>query len=217
MTARSARTLLVLQYACGLAACEPTVVKPPGAETGLAAPDDTGDATDSAETAETAETAEPQDTDDSAIEHIDDEPVWPRLLVNELMAANDHTVQDELGAWSDWVELYNPTEAEIDLEGWTVTDDLDAPDKHPLTGLSVAAGEHLLLWADGDASLGAAHLGFSLAAEGEAFGLYAPDGTPIDGLSFGQQAADISLARTPDGGGSWTLASPATPGTSNGG
>lgn len=148
---------------------------------------------------------------------VDTSAGWPALRVNELMADNVATVQDDAGAWSDWVELYNPTSATVDLDGWTLTDDLDAPYRHTLSGVEVPAGGHVLLWADDAADLGPRHLAFSLAAAGEAVGLYAPDGESVDGVTFGQQAADVSLARLPDGGDTWQLAMEPTPGAPNGG
>ncbi|MCK6506598.1 lamin tail domain-containing protein, partial [Myxococcota bacterium] len=138
------------------------------------------------------------------------------LFINELMASNATTIADEGGAFPDWVELYNPTGADISLAGFTITDDLLEPDKHALDGsLVVPAGGFLLLWADDDVADGPQHLGFKLSAKGESLALYAPDGTEIDGVSFGPQSTDVSAARMPDGGAGWTLADPATPGASN--
>lgn len=146
----------------------------------------------------------------------DVESDWPALVVNELMAGNTDTVQDPSGGWPDWIELYNPTDAAVVLDGWTVTDTLVEPDKHPLDALTIAAGGHLLLWADGEPELGPDHLSFSLQTSGEAVGLFAPDGHAIDGLRFGQMADDISLGRAPDGGPTWALFPTASPGSSNG-
>lgn len=133
------------------------------------------------------------------------------------MADNQHTLADDQGTWSDWIELYNPGASAVSLDGWTITDTLDDPARPPLDGLSVEAGGFLLLWADGDSDLGAAHLSFRLDEDGEAVGLFGPGGAPVDGLRFGEQASDISLGREPDGGDTWILSANATPGASNGG
>ena len=141
---------------------------------------------------------------------------WPRLAVNEFMASNKTTLTDPGGRWADWVELANPTDEDVDLARWTLSDDPAEPDKHALDALLLPAGGRLLLWADDSPDLGPTHLSFSLDAEGEALGLYAPDGTTVDLLTFGPQAADVSLARVPDVVGPWTLASRSTPGETNG-
>lgn len=161
-----------------------------------------------------AETGDPIDSDPlETVDGVD----WPALVVNELMASNASTVQEPSGGWADWIELYNPTETAVDVDGWTISDALTEPDAHTLDALEVPAGGYLLLWADDAPELGPEHLSFSLAEAGEAVGLFAPDGTPIDGLRFGQMAEDVSLARSPDGGQTWALSAAATPGESNGG
>ena len=184
-----------------LSACTTTVQVPK---------DDTGPPDSPAPETGEPEDSPPPDSDSAATR-------WPALRINELMASNQATVQDATGAWSDWIELLNPTDATVDLTGWTITDTLTEPDRHTLGALSIQPGEHLLLWADKETDLGLDHLSFALDEEGEATGLFAPDGTAIDGLRFEDQAEDISLGRVPDGGDTWTLCSPATPGASNGG
>lgn len=139
------------------------------------------------------------------------------LYINELMASNQTTIADEGGAWADWFELYNPGSSDLSLAGWTVSDDLDEPDKHQLDSvLSVPAGGFLLLWADDDEEQGPNHVGFNLDADGEELAIYDAAGTRIDAVTFEAQVTDVSAARRPDGGSSWVLADPATPGTSNG-
>lgn len=47
------------------------------------------------------------------------------------------------------------------------------------------------------------HTNFKLNKDGEFLGLYAPDGTEVDSLSFAEQVRDVSYGRQPDGGESW--------------
>lgn len=51
------------------------------------------------------------------------------VRINEFMALNKSTLTDMNGQFSDWIELYNPTEDEIDLSGWSLSDDKDMPKK----------------------------------------------------------------------------------------
>jgi hypothetical protein len=84
-------------------------------------------------------------------------------------------------------------------------------------GTTIPAHGFLFVWADSDsATNGQLHVNFRLAAEGEGIALIAPDGSVINSVTFGQQAADVSSGRTPDGGAIGVLAS-ATPGASNSG
>ncbi len=142
---------------------------------------------------------------------------WPRVVVNEFMARNRVTVADGTGRWADWLELAGITDDAVDLAGWTLTDDPEEIDKHVLDPMELAGGGYLLLWADNSPDLGPTHLDFNLAAAGGFLGLYAPDGTAMDLVTYGPQAADVALARTPNHTGAWDLVATATPGSSNGG
>lgn len=141
---------------------------------------------------------------------------WPELVINEFMASNATTIQDEAGAYPDWLELYNPTDEDVDLGGWFLTDDLENPDKSELPDVTIEAGGFLLFFADDDQEDGELHLNFSLDAQGEDIGLYGPDLGAVDELEFDEQATDIAMARIPDGSGTWQATGEATPGESNG-
>jgi hypothetical protein len=159
-------------------------------------------------------TPAPEQVDEELYVHGLTQP-WPRLRLNEFMADNGGVVLDPTGQSADWIELVNPLDEPVNLLGWTLTDDPQEPDKHELDDLEIPAAGYLLLWADDDAPLGPHHLRFALDSHGEALGLYAPDGTTLDLLTFGSQAADIALARLPDGVGPWALTAAATPGAAN--
>ena len=151
------------------------------------------------------------DDDDATFE----EPA-PPLLINEFMALSGR-VLDGTGEPADWIELYNTTDDDLDLEGWIVSDQVDDPEAgQVLDALSVAAGGHLVLWADGEPDEGPDHLSFRLAAEGEELALFDPDEELVDALSYGRQATDVSTARSGDGAATWRLVADGTPGTSNG-
>jgi CotH kinase protein/Lamin Tail Domain len=139
-----------------------------------------------------------------------------QLSINELMAINVLTSTDEQGTASPWIEIYNPTADDVPLGGYGVTDDFSSPRKSVLPdGVVVPAGGHLVLWADGNPSAGAAHLAISLAATGGSLGLARPDGTFIDRLTYGAQTTDLSAAREPDGSTNWVTEWVVSPGAPN--
>ncbi|MDB4304608.1 lamin tail domain-containing protein [bacterium] len=75
-------------------------------------------------------------------------------------------------AFSDWIELHNPSGAAVDISGWGLSDDPAAPLKWTFpSGTSIAAGDYLLVHADDQEEfngLGSAlHAGFKLSASGE--------------------------------------------------
>jgi hypothetical protein len=120
------------------------------------------------------------------------------LCINEFMPDNEASITDESGATPDWIELHNPGSEDIDLEGWSLTDDADDPMKSVLpAGLTLPAGGFLLLWADGGALPSPTHLGFALSAAGGTVGVFAPDGRGSL-VSYGDISDDFSAARLPD-------------------
>jgi hypothetical protein len=129
------------------------------------------------------------------------------IWINEWMASNAGTLADPAdGEYKDWIELYNPGAVAVDLSGYTLTDRLFEPDRFIIPhGTIIGPGAFLLVWADDKPELNAVtqevHANFRLSIEGEAIGLFAPDGTVVDAVTFGPQTTDISQGRWPDGAG----------------
>jgi len=134
-----------------------------------------------------------------------------RVVVNEFLASNVGGQADPQGEFDDWIELYNPGDTPLDVGGMYLTDDLSLPRKWriPLgrpAETTIAPHRYLVVWADGDVADSGLHAEFSLDASGEELALIDVDGaTVLDSLSFGQQRADISYGRFPDGSDTWSL------------
>jgi hypothetical protein len=149
---------------------------------------------------------------------------WPGqaaepLLINEFVAANAAGLTDEDGDYSDWIELYNPGSAPINLSGWALTDDLNDPEKWPFPNLTLAGNAYLLIFASGKdrKSEPFLHTNFKLNQNGEFLGLYNSlnqrfaAGGPGP---FPPQVQDLAYSRDPGGAGYSYLANP-TPGQPN--
>ncbi len=164
---------------------------------------------------------ETYDTTDSWVQDV--EPFEASaVIINEFMASNSAAVQDVESpnpdpSFPDWIELYNTTSEDIDLGGYSITDDLGVPDKHRFpVGLVVPAEGYLLLWADDDEEdEGDTHLGFKLAREGEEIGLFDAEGEALCGIEYGPQATDYSASREEDGAMSWEFDITPTAGEEN--
>ncbi|MDA8745803.1 CotH kinase family protein [Rubripirellula amarantea] len=141
------------------------------------------------------------------------------VYINELMADNDTTIEDpdEVGAFEDWVELYNPGTSAVDLSGFYLTDDAAEPTQWAFpSGSTIEAGGYLVIWADGDTDQGDDHASFKLSASGESVLLYNVDGTTlVDSVTFGEQSTDVSYGRFPNGSSTFLELSAATPGAAN--
>ena len=119
--------------------------------------------------------------------------------INEFLALNSTGLTDEDSDFSDWIEIYNPTPAAIDLGGWSLTDDAENPQKWLLPSVTLAANAYLIVFASGkDRALPGQelHVNFRLSGEGEYLALADPAGnrfTEFDPV-FPAQQADISFA-----------------------
>jgi hypothetical protein len=142
----------------------------------------------------------------------------PKVVINEFMANNEATVQSPSGNYSDWIELYNPSDTSVDLSSMFLTNNLTDLKWAFTTGTVIEPHGYLLAWADNNFRLGSLHTSFKLDSTGGAIGLISSDGiTLVDSVTYGKQIQDISFGRTPDGSSQWDYLSNATPGEANAG
>jgi hypothetical protein len=140
------------------------------------------------------------------------------IVINEFQASNASTVSDpDFGSYSDWIELYNPSDQAVDLGFWYLTDLLeDTVNWQFPEGVSLDPGGYLVIWADGkDLIQSDLHAGFRLSIAGEEIGLYSSSKILVDSVVYGKQMEDISSGRQPDGAAEWHFFDSPTPGTSN--
>lgn len=138
-----------------------------------------------------------------------------QILINEFSASNSTQVKDpDYGDYPDWIELFNAGSADLNLNGYFISDDFDTPDKWQIEDdVYIAAGEYLLIWADGNKT--GLHASYKLSALGEEIALYSPGLNLIDSVSFSEQKTDVSFGRVVDGDNNWGFFQRATPGASN--
>lgn len=138
-------------------------------------------------------------------------------VINEVMHANATTIADEFGVYSDWIELYNPTNQLISIEGYYLSDDADNLQKWQFPEAFIPAGSHLIIFAsDNDLySSEFFHTNFKLSADGEALFLSNPSEEVIDSYESTVMQSDQSYGRTTDGSGVLIIFDQATPGYSN--
>ncbi|MDB6069323.1 MAG: CotH protein, partial [Verrucomicrobiales bacterium] len=125
-------------------------------------------------------------------------PAQAAPFLTELMASNASGLKDEDGALPDWVEIFNPDAAGIDLSGWTLTDDAGRPTKWTFPAVTLQPGAYMVVFTSGkDRAVAGSplHTNFSLGAGGEFLGLF-PPGSMVAASSFDPafpaQSADVS-------------------------
>jgi Lamin Tail Domain/CotH kinase protein len=142
------------------------------------------------------------------------------VVINEWMAGNTHTIQDPLDGnkYDDWFELYNYGTNAADLTGYYLTSSLTNQFMFQIpSGYAILPNGFLLVWADKKSTAGSTdlHVNFKLSKSGTSIGLYGPDGTPVDYVTFGEQTSDISMGRYPDGSGGIIYMTTGTPRAKN--
>ena len=153
--------------------------------------------------------------DGTPVPGVTETPVSPyagKLVITELMEKNKSVLADEDGDFSDWIELYNASDAELDLTGFYIADSpTDRPWAFPETRLP--AGGRLLVFASNKDRRGdALHTSFGLS-EGELVCLWDSRGLPVSSAETGGCTGDVSMALDAEGG--WAPCLYPTPGEEN--
>ena len=130
------------------------------------------------------------------------------VRINEVSGQNDSYIND-LGKKADWLELYNTTDQEVDVEGMYLTDNLQKPTKYQITkgkgraSTKIPAHGYLLVWCDKQESTDQAlHASFKIDGDGGALQLMAADQSWKDTFYYGAHDARTTVGRYPDGGAS---------------
>ena len=125
-------------------------------------------------------------------------PISPTaLVISEFMAAPTNG--------TDWVELRNTANVDVDVAGWLITDDYTKKMSKWKTvegDAVVPANGYLVVHVDSDVAdwpAGVAYAKLGLSDEGEALGLATPDGeTIVSKVDFGLQFDEVSCGFAPE-------------------
>lgn len=128
------------------------------------------------------------------------------VVVNEI-SANNAIAANEYGKRNDWIELFNTTGQDIDLEGMYLTDDPSIPEKYQITKSAldvstiIPAHGYYIIWADKLDPLRQLHASFKLTNDNEkSVTLSAADLSWSNTLTYCVHNGDESVGRYPDGG-----------------
>ena len=137
------------------------------------------------------------------------ETLEPRCLlvgepfIAEFQAINNSTLQDEDGDFTDWIEIRNPRDEPVNLDGWHLTDNNDDLRKWRFPEVSIPASEEIIVFAsnkDRANPVGELHTNFRLSGRGEYLALVEPDGITVSHAfttEFPAQIADRSFGQAP--------------------
>ena len=90
------------------------------------------------------------------------------LIINEVMLVNNNTIMDKYGKNSDYIELYNGYDYDIDLSGYYLTDNMKETRKWSFPDVTIKKNDYLLIYASGKNTFDdEIHTNFKLDGDGE--------------------------------------------------
>ena len=125
-------------------------------------------------------------------------------IISEFQADNKTTLLDGDGIATDWIELYNPSDESINLQGWHLTDDAGDLNKWVFPEVELPAEQFLVVFASGQGDPtyvdtgGFLHTDFRLDRNGEYLALVEPDGEAVASEfapAYPPQSPDVSYGR----------------------
>jgi len=116
------------------------------------------------------------------------------LVINEIMSSNTNTIKDFNNQYSDYIEIYNGNDYDIDLTGYYLSDDNFDTKKWTFPDNTIISkNSYLVVYASGNSNLGSElHTNFKLSSSGEVITLSKPDGTSISKLYYLETLNDTS-------------------------
>ena len=141
------------------------------------------------------------------------------LVINEVMALNTKTLQDEDGDYPDWIEIHNTSASSINLKGYGLSDDSLNIFRWVFSDLIIPANDYLIIFASGknrNVALLPLHTNFKLKSSGTAVILTDSLGNRVDKVVTNSLNADVSFGRDPSNASQWKYFLTPTPGWANG-
>jgi hypothetical protein len=130
------------------------------------------------------------------------------VILNEVLA-NNVSYTDIDGDTPDWIELYNPSDADINLVGLYLSNDTANPKKWAFReGSKIKAKSFLVVYCDSGLAEGTLNTGFSLNTDGDSLCLYDDSTNLVDSVTFGMQVPDFSIGRAQTATSTWGLCKP---------
>jgi hypothetical protein len=117
-------------------------------------------------------------------------------IISEFLASNSDGLRDSDGDSSDWIEIYNPTSASVNLQGWRLTDDPGDLNQWTFPSTVIAPDDFLVVFASGKnrATSGSQlHTNFRLSSDADFLALINPSGVATSQFNpYPKQATNVS-------------------------
>ena len=118
-----------------------------------------------------------------------------RLYISEIMPKNTYTILDSNNKYSDYIEIYNGYDKDINLAGYHLSDNSSNINKWTFPDITIKKGEYLVIYADGINSCtdnNNCHTNFKLSKKGETIIFTNDKGTTINKFTYPSLTNDIA-------------------------
>ena len=148
----------------------------------------------------------------------------PLPTITEICVANIDQTIDYSNNYGGWIEIYNPTDKDITLDGWHISDEAEMPAKHKLSGYGVLSpNQYQCVFFDHNAADGvygpdaSKQVRFKLDRNGGTL-YFSANGTDVDfSVTYPASVPRCSYARVDLTGNEWQYCGLPTPGAANAG
>lgn len=142
---------------------------------------------------------------------------FSQVVINEICIGNGSTITNFPNEYEDWIELYNGGSSAVNLNGYSISDNILLPKKWVFPNVSIPAKGYLMIWAsekDLKKSIDTLHTNFKIS-DNEPLVLYSNTNTLLDSKIILDTKLDHSFGRTSDGLTTWGFFDIPTPKKSN--
>ena len=117
-----------------------------------------------------------------------------KLIINEIMLVNNNTIMDKYGKYSDYIEIYNGNDYDVDLYGYYLTDSMKETRKWSFPDVTIKANDYMVVFASGKNNVieEELHTNFKLDSKGETIALSDSSGKVISKVYVKETMKDTS-------------------------
>ena len=136
-----------------------------------------------------------QQDESTAVPEID---VAGSVRITEIMSSNASSIQDDTGAYSDWIEITNVSGSDVNLKGWKLAKDASLMLKYfEFPSHVLKSGERVLVFCTSttrDIYGYTYHAPFKISSSGDTIILFSSVGTAVQSLNVPELTANTSYA-----------------------
>ena len=121
-----------------------------------------------------------------------------KLYISEIMSNNKSTIRDSDNEYSDYIEIYNDYDNDINLKNYYLSDETTSSKKWQFPEMIIKSKEYLIIYASDknkcDLSIRECHTNFKLGNSGETVSLLDNSGVVISKIKYPESSPDAAYS-----------------------